>query len=168
MTTYAWPSDLPVANVALYLDPNTRDFISQYTRSVSTIDIPGERWLASIRLGSRSAAKAPRVEAIFNRLRGSGLLSLWHFGHPTPYGTMRGAPTLNAAALQGASSFQIATTAGSGINSIEDLRDKSVSVGSPGSGTEVIWLTARHHRSRLVPMPGASSTKPCSASWRRW
>src|SRR5918998_77149 len=35
---------------------------------------------------------------------------------------------------------QIATTAGSGINSIEDLRDKSVSVGSPGSGTEVIAL----------------------------
>ena len=35
---------------------------------------------------------------------------------------------------------QIATTAGSGINSVEDLRDKSVSVGSPGSGTEVIAL----------------------------
>ena len=35
---------------------------------------------------------------------------------------------------------QIATTAGSGINSIEDLRDTSVSVGSPGSGTEVIAL----------------------------
>lgn len=35
---------------------------------------------------------------------------------------------------------QIATTAGSGINSIEDLRDRSVSVGSPGSGTEVIAL----------------------------
>src|SRR5215210_7448017 len=35
---------------------------------------------------------------------------------------------------------QIATTAGSGINNIEDLRGKSVSVGSPGSGTEVIAL----------------------------
>ena len=35
---------------------------------------------------------------------------------------------------------QIATTAGSGIDSIEDLRDRSVSVGSPGSGTEVIAL----------------------------
>jgi len=35
---------------------------------------------------------------------------------------------------------QIATTAGSGIDSVEDLRDRSVSVGSPGSGTEVIAL----------------------------
>ncbi len=35
---------------------------------------------------------------------------------------------------------QIATTAGSGINSVEDLRGKSVSVGSPGSGTEIIAL----------------------------
>src|SRR5918998_1000028 len=35
---------------------------------------------------------------------------------------------------------QVATTAGSGINSIEDLRGRSVSVGSPGSGTEVIAL----------------------------
>ncbi len=35
---------------------------------------------------------------------------------------------------------QVVTTAGSGINSIEDLQGKSVSVGSPGSGTEVIAL----------------------------
>ncbi|MDP8926894.1 MAG: TAXI family TRAP transporter solute-binding subunit [Actinomycetota bacterium] len=35
---------------------------------------------------------------------------------------------------------QIVTTAGSGIGSIEDLRGRSVSVGSPGSGTEVIAL----------------------------
>ena len=35
---------------------------------------------------------------------------------------------------------QVATTAGSGINSIEDLRGRSVSVGSPGSGTEIIAL----------------------------
>src|SRR5215210_2612477 len=35
---------------------------------------------------------------------------------------------------------QIATTAGSGIDSVEDLRDRSVSVGSPSSGTEVIAL----------------------------
>ncbi|MBA4115005.1 MAG: TAXI family TRAP transporter solute-binding subunit [Rubrobacter sp.] len=35
---------------------------------------------------------------------------------------------------------QIATTADSGINSVEDLRGRSVSVGSPGSGTEIIAL----------------------------
>lgn len=35
---------------------------------------------------------------------------------------------------------QIVTTTGSGIESIEDLRGKRVSVGSPGSGTEVIAL----------------------------
>ncbi|CAN5198553.1 TAXI family TRAP transporter solute-binding subunit [soil metagenome] len=35
---------------------------------------------------------------------------------------------------------QVATTADSGIESIEDLQGKSVSVGSPGSGTEVIAL----------------------------
>lgn len=35
---------------------------------------------------------------------------------------------------------QIATTAGSGINRVEDLRGRSVSVGSPGSGTEIIAL----------------------------
>ncbi len=35
---------------------------------------------------------------------------------------------------------QIVTTADSGIRSVEDLRDKRVSVGSPGSGTEVIAL----------------------------
>ncbi len=35
---------------------------------------------------------------------------------------------------------QIVAPAGSGISSIEDLRGRSVSVGSPGSGTEVIAL----------------------------
>ncbi len=35
---------------------------------------------------------------------------------------------------------QIATVAGSGIESVEDLRGRSVSVGSPGSGTEIIAL----------------------------
>lgn len=35
---------------------------------------------------------------------------------------------------------QVVTTASSGISSIEDLRGRSVSVGSPGSGTEVIAL----------------------------
>ncbi len=35
---------------------------------------------------------------------------------------------------------QVVTTADSGIESIEDLQGKSVSVGSPGSGTEVIAL----------------------------
>lgn len=35
---------------------------------------------------------------------------------------------------------QVVTVAGSGINSVEDLRGRSVSVGSPGSGTEIIAL----------------------------
>jgi len=35
---------------------------------------------------------------------------------------------------------QVGTTAGKGISSIEDLRGKRVSVGDPGSGTEVIAL----------------------------
>jgi TRAP transporter TAXI family solute receptor len=35
---------------------------------------------------------------------------------------------------------QVGTTAGKDISSIEDLRDKRVSVGDPGSGTEVIAL----------------------------
>jgi TRAP transporter TAXI family solute receptor len=35
---------------------------------------------------------------------------------------------------------QIVTTAGTGIRSVEDLRGRQVSVGSPGSGTEVIAL----------------------------
>ena len=35
---------------------------------------------------------------------------------------------------------QLVTTTGTGIESVEDLRDKRVSVGAPGSGTEVIAL----------------------------
>jgi TRAP transporter TAXI family solute receptor len=35
---------------------------------------------------------------------------------------------------------QVVAPAGSGINSIEDLRGRSVSMGSPGSGTEIIAL----------------------------
>ena len=35
---------------------------------------------------------------------------------------------------------QVVAPAGSGINSVEDLRGRSVSVGSPGSGTEIIAL----------------------------
>jgi len=35
---------------------------------------------------------------------------------------------------------QVVTTTGSGIETIEDLRDQRVSVGAPGSGTEVIAL----------------------------
>ena len=35
---------------------------------------------------------------------------------------------------------QIVTTSGSGISSVEDLRGRSISLGSPGSGTEIIAL----------------------------
>jgi len=82
--------------------------------SVQTIETPfSHRWTCTVTL-RRAAAFAERAqqEAFASKLNlGNNRTSLFHFAHPAPYGTLRGAPTVASTAAQGATSIAITTTA---------------------------------------------------------
>lgn len=107
MTTYAWPgpANTPgweVNHFELRIKPNVKVFTGHYTPATQAVDLLGERWSAVVHLSpTTSQLYAGRREAFFDRLKGpANWLSLWHLKRPAPLGTMRGSPTLSAAAAQ--------------------------------------------------------------------
>lgn len=109
MTTFAWPTSnaFRVENVSVYLRPNTREFVSQYTGGFQGFDLLGERWVMTGRLPIASSDDGALREAYFNRLRGVHFVSAHHFRRPVPRGTQRGVPVLSNNVAQGASALPI-------------------------------------------------------------
>ena len=111
MTTYAWPTAFVPASCTLHLEPNLREFASPWTGSYSVVDLMGERWRMTVTLPPRLRRDSGALEGFFNRLRGVHLLTAWHFGRPTPSGTIAGSPVLSTGVAQGLQSLPITTTA---------------------------------------------------------
>lgn len=105
MTTYTWPTAMQPGSCTLQLEPNVREFVSPYSGSHDAVDLMGERWRLVLDLPPRFRNQGGAVEALFNKLRGVHKLSLPYFARPTPAGTLRGSPLLNASVAQGASSL---------------------------------------------------------------
>lgn len=88
---------------------------SPFNGGVEAVEFPGERWRVSLTMPTWSARnpKAAQAEAFFARLAGGmELVRLGHVLRPVPVGTMRGTPTLAAAATRGDLQLLIATTGG--------------------------------------------------------
>lgn len=79
--------------------------------STEAVEFPGARWALSLTLPQRRAIHGGEAEAFFGRLAGGvERVRIWHFLRPQPRGTMRGTPTLAAAAVRGDLTLQINTT----------------------------------------------------------
>jgi hypothetical protein len=86
---------------------------SPFNGGLEAVEFPGERWRANLTLPTWHArnAKAALAEAFFARLAGGvERVRLHHFMRPVPAGTLRGTPTLAAAAVRGDLQLLLATT----------------------------------------------------------
>lgn len=104
MTTLTWPAAWLPSGFELRLAVNTRAFVSPYTNATQTLDMGGERWMATFTLppvNNRDDGAAR--EALFDRLAGGiNDVALWHFRHPAPRGTLAAAPVAWAITDSGA------------------------------------------------------------------
>ncbi|MDQ0040815.1 hypothetical protein [Variovorax boronicumulans] len=96
----------------MQLSTNQRAFGSPFGGSEQVVDQMNDRWLVSLSLPLGYQENAARNEAFLNALRGmTNTCLLWHMKRRQPVGSMRGAPTAQAAAA-GAGVVGVNTTAG--------------------------------------------------------
>jgi len=94
------------------LQTNTRSFASPFGGSEQVADMLNDRWSFALELAARNHDEAASVEAFVAAMRGmSNTTNLYHFGRPTPRGTLAGSPTAQAAA-QGAGTITLNATTG--------------------------------------------------------
>lgn len=111
MATFDLPSSLKPTTMEWGSIKAGVQFRSPFNGNVESVEFPGERWRASLTFNLGTPALAGQAEAFFARLAGgSERVRLRHFLRPVPVGTMRGLPTLNAAAARGDLQLLINTT----------------------------------------------------------
>lgn len=122
MATYDWPTALIPQRMAWGSTAAGEQFRGAYNGSVQSIDFVAERWAISVTLPQAKRVNAGRVEAFFMRLRGGvNRVRVWHFGRPTPLGTMRGSPTLSGGVSRGGTSLPITGGTASGTLKAGDM-----------------------------------------------
>ncbi|MBS0427610.1 MAG: hypothetical protein JSR41_10030 [Proteobacteria bacterium] len=115
--TIQLPIGLDVDGYTLRLSTNQRSFASPFGGSEQVIDLLQDRWLLTLSLAPRRHGDAGRIEGFINSMRGmTEVVYLYHFGRQQPIGTMRGAPTAQAASV-GAGLLVVNTVAGATIES---------------------------------------------------
>jgi len=166
MTVYDWPDAFLCSECSILLDPNTREFESPFTRAYQSIDLLGERFRMTVSLPPRYRRESGALEAFFNKQRGVNRIRAWHLARPEPVGTLRGAPTLAAAAAQGAAALSVS---GSGTLAAGDMLGVGgllfqVAEDCSGAGTIAVPLV---NRARIALASGAAVTwyRP-SSTWR--
>ena len=105
MTTIAWGSDLPIpASLTFGVKANTQVLVSPFNGTVQTLELPGARWVATLRFAPASERFAGPLRAWIASLRGqANRASLYNFAQPIPRGTAAGTPLVNGASQTGAS-----------------------------------------------------------------
>lgn len=158
MAVIALPSIFRVSRFAMMQENNLRVHSSPYGGSEQLVDLLNDRWKISLELGISQQAEGAQLDAFINAQRGGiNLVDLYHYGRPTPRGTMRGTMTLNAAAAAGAAS--IVVTAGAGQAGTTLLAGDLVGVGglllmvqdnatANGSGVITLNITNRLRNAR--------------------
>lgn len=100
-------------NFAAQMRVNQRAHASPFGGSEQVVDMLNDRWAVTMDLPPCTQDDASQREAFFNALRGQvNHTELYHFGRPTPRGTLASSQGLIFDAPQGAASVTIATTAG--------------------------------------------------------
>lgn len=113
MATITYP-DTPTfvpEQFSIELRANVLVSVSPLTGALTTLQIPGSRWLFALQMPTGSPEWQAQREALLSKLEGqANRLTMWHMGRPVPRGTMRGSPTLASTALAGATTLSISTT----------------------------------------------------------
>ena len=128
MSTITWPSTdiFKPATFEIALRSNVLISTSPLSGAIQTVELPGARWVIVMTLDPVEWAEQAEREALFAQIAGqANRVALWHMVRPAPRGTMRGSPTLSAAATAGDTSLSITTTAGATV-----LKGDMVKIGS--------------------------------------
>lgn len=115
MATLNWPSgrEFEPREFSFGVSVPKSRFGAFFSGQVQSVSHLAERLLATLTLPPCDAAAGARREAFFMEVMDRGhWLRLGHAQRPEPLGSLRGTPTLAAAAPRGATSIQVATTAG--------------------------------------------------------
>lgn len=164
MATIAYPTTPTFApeRFSIELRANVLVSVSPLTGSLTTLQIPGSRWLFALQMPMGSADWQAEREAFLSKLEGqANRVTMWHMGRPVPRGTMRGSPVLSSTATAGATTLSITTTAGAtlkagdmiGVGSqLHQVVDDATAVGTAltvnvrparrsqaNTGTAVVW-----------------------------
>ncbi len=108
MATYDWPEALIPQRAVVGSSGAVEQFRGPYNGNLETVDFVADRFILSVTLPQARRVDSGPVEAFFFRLRGGvHRVRAWHFSRPVPIGTMRGSPTLSAAASRGNTSVSI-------------------------------------------------------------
>lgn len=112
MTVIALPPAFRPESFSLEMVVTQRSFASPFGGSRQVVDLLNDRWLANITLPRGSHEDIAVREAFVGSMCGmTNTCMLWHMARRQPRGTMRGAPTAQAAVI-GAAALTINTTAG--------------------------------------------------------
>jgi hypothetical protein len=152
MTTIAFPTfarALPYTLWEFGQAPNTFAHMSPLSGQVQTVEMPGTRWVHSLRLQGLAVDERQMMSVFFAQLRGRGnRYTLHDVINPTPRGTMRGSLTTSGSITQGAVTCSV--TGGAGQASTTLLRGDKLSIGgelkiitadATANGSGVIALT---------------------------
>jgi|GEM_PF-765261 len=102
---------LPAA-FSLAMQTNQRAFASPFGGSEQVTDMLNDRWSCTLDLPPTEHNRAAKRESFVEAMRGqANHTELYHFGRPTPLGTLSGSPTAQTT-LQGASVIVINATTG--------------------------------------------------------
>lgn len=112
MSLIPFPSPDALVSFDLRQAANQRGFASPFGGSEQYADLMNDRWEASLTLPPSTGADSAVFEAyVAQMVRRVNTTNLYHFGRPTPRGTLAGSPTAQAAA-QGAAAITLNATTG--------------------------------------------------------
>lgn len=101
MPILTFPSILP-DSVEWVLVSNTANHVSPSNRATQTLELPGTRWAATLRLQDRKKDDERELMAFLAELRGAaGRFYLYDHSHPNPRGTPAGTPLVDGASQTG-------------------------------------------------------------------
>lgn len=182
MSDYTWPAAWAPARFQMRVESNTRSFASPYTQGMQSIDLMADFWRVQIDMPPNiGALLGGQIEAFFDRLKGSvNRIVLWNLQRPVPLGSMRGAPTLSANALQFANTASVATVPGATLRAGDmvgiggQLVRLMVDCVADGSGTMGIEFAPRLRTAQAAgaavtwSMPTANFIIPTGAAPVDW
>lgn len=132
MAAYDLPDDFLPASARIWLEEAVLGATSPLTGDSQVRSLASHKWRMTIDYPpARHEDAAPR-EAFWNKVGLSNTVRVWHPRWPSPRGTMRGSPKLNASASKGATSLVILTTAGATLFAADCI----------GVGDQLVQVTA--------------------------
>jgi hypothetical protein len=112
MSLVTFPFLGALTDFSLSSAPNQRAFASPFGGSEQVVDLLNDRWGLSLGLPPSQGVDSGRYESFIEAMRGqANHTELYHFGRPTPLGTLSGTPIAQGAP-QGSASLEIHATAG--------------------------------------------------------